>query len=48
MLKKGLTPMSLRGRAKLGSNSANSLDDFSSETTVQVLMKLCHNVHLVV
>ena len=42
MFENGLTPGGLRP------NSAKSSNDFFSETTGQILMKLGHNDHLVV
>ena len=36
------------GRGQMGSNSVKSSNEFSSETTGQILMKLGHNDHLMV
>ena len=36
----------VEGRAEWGSNSAKSSNDFSSETTGHILMKLVHNDHM--
>lgn len=41
---KGLTPQGTEGWCLMGSNCAESSNDFS-ETTVQSLMKLFHNDH---
>ena len=35
----------VHGRGLIASNCAQSLNDFTSETTFQTLMKLGHNAH---
>ena len=43
-----MTVQGAEGQGQMGPNTAKSSNDFSSETTSQILMKLGHNYHIVV